>query len=914
VNGDGYADVIVGAPGVNSGTGKIYLFQGSAAGLTGSAASPTFSASGEGAGAYFGGVASAGDVNGDGYADVIVGASGANSSTGKIYLFQGSAAGLTGSAANPAFSATGETAGDRFGGSVAGAGDVNGDGYADVIVGARAFDEYRGKVYVFHGGPWGLTGSAASPAFSATGERAGDEFGVSVAGAGDVNGDGYADVIVGKYGSDISDFAGNPPWGKVYLFQGSAAGLIRPAAFSIYGGRNTCFGVHVAGVGDVNGDGFADFIVGAPCGGDYTGMVHLYQGGAAGLTVRAAFSASGEAPSNFFGTSSAGAGDVNGDGYADVIVGAPGYSGSTGKVYLFQGGGSGRLVLASQLRSGDDPGQVQPWGLSLASDSLRVALQATSPAGRQRVKLQVQVCPPGVAFGNAACAEGVSPTWTDVTTATSGVLLQQVVSGLEPGSLQRWRARVLYAPFSVIQAGVTLPPNPAAGPWRRLNGQATEADVRINGAPAGHIDVFAAAPGVAPNGTVTISAALTPAQAGVVVSFNVTSGGGWLSNPSSVTDGNGVAAVIYTAGASNEVVQIDGEWTGAPAVRDRATVFVATDTSAGGIQQSTAGAYTVGNISPNFIQIVKQGAGTPMLGWAEFAGNPCPASSPGTNVVSPFVDAMVEDVAGVDQIVVTLKYTGTVEDAGQYEPSWCNNGVWQPVSATLNVYTVTSTLVFTLTGATSPTILQLDGTPFVGVNVIPAAVTVGWFSATEEAGRVLLTWQTFNEVGLTGFHLYRGTDAAGPGERITGDPLPSQGAGGLDGFAYAYDDFTPRPPETAFYYWLEELHSDGGVFRHGPQRIGGAGSLRVFLPAISQGGAAPAAEPPPAANETEPVPAEPAPTEDSAGEVAPAEDAGDPANADEVAPTRPAEEAGDPAAAGEATILNYLPMLFGEAE
>jgi predicted outer membrane repeat protein len=123
-------------------------------------------------------------------------------------------------------------------------------------------------------------------------------------------------------------------------------------------------------------------------------------------------------------------------------------------------------------------------------------------------------------------------------------------------------------------------------------------------------------------------------------------------------------------------------------------------------------------------------------------------------------------------------------------------------------------------------------------SLAPTAATVDGFAAALHPDRVRLHWTTLNEVGLTGFHLYRGTDAAGPGDRITGDPLPSQGAGGLDGFAYAYDDFTPRPPETAFYYWLEELHSDGEVFRHGPQRIGGAGSLRVFLPAIAAGGAA----------------------------------------------------------------------------
>jgi uncharacterized repeat protein (TIGR01451 family) len=426
-------------------------------------------------------------------------------------------------------------------------------------------------------------------------------------------------------------------------------------------------------------------------------------------------------------------------------------------------------------------------------------------------------------------------------------------------------------------------------------------------------NVFPAQPGVAPGDSVTISATVVPAIANLTVDFTMISGAAGLSNPTASTDANGVATVQYTAGGSAEVVQIDGALAAAPAVRDRGILYVAVATVAGEIATAAGDPFTAGNLAPNHIVITKTGAGAPPVGWAEFGGNPCPAAAPGSRVVSPYVDVMVDDATDVTEIVVTLRYTST-EKPAQHKLYWCNLGLWQQVTGTVTIDEVSATLVFTVNNSTTPAIFQLAGTPFAGVGATPTAATVGEFAAAQEADRVQLRWTTVSELSLYGFHLYRGTDAAGPGERITGDPLPSQGAGGLDGFAYAYDDFTPRPPETAFYYWLEELHSDGGVFRHGPQRIGGAGSLRVFLPAISQGGAAPAVEPPPAANEAEPVPAEPAPTEDSAGEVAPAEDTGDPASAGEVAPTRPAEETGDPAAAGEATILNYLPMLFGEAE
>jgi CSLREA domain-containing protein len=116
----------------------------------------------------------------------------------------------------------------------------------------------------------------------------------------------------------------------------------------------------------------------------------------------------------------------------------------------------------------------------------------------------------------------------------------------------------------------------------------------------------------------------------------------------------------------------------------------------------------------------------------------------------------------------------------------------------------------------------------------PTAATVGDFVATGQADRVQITWQTLNEIGLYGFHLYRGLDPAGPGDRITGDPVAAQGAGGLEGFAYSYDDFTPLPAETSVYYWLEELHSDRGPIRHGPQQVAAADNLRVFLPLLAR--------------------------------------------------------------------------------
>ena len=162
-----------------------------------------FTAVGERGGQEYGySVNRAGDINGDGYGDVIVGAWGFDApgmaDAGKIYVYHGSANGLS---PTPAYTAVGQMADAYFGFAVAPAGDVNGDSYGDVVVGSYRYDDTpvrgnAGKVYVFHGGPNGLTGTPAAPAFSAVGETANDWFSGSVAGAGDVNGDGYSDIIV----------------------------------------------------------------------------------------------------------------------------------------------------------------------------------------------------------------------------------------------------------------------------------------------------------------------------------------------------------------------------------------------------------------------------------------------------------------------------------------------------------------------------------------------------------------------------------------------------------------------------------------------------------------------------------------------------------------------------------------------
>jgi hypothetical protein len=160
--------------------------------------SPSWTAYGGQENAYFGqAVDTAGDVNGDGYADVIVGAPGythSQTEEGRANVYLGGASGLS---ASPGWTAESDQAYAAFGWSVGTAGDVNGDGYADVIVAAPWYDNGQtdeGRAYVYLSGASGLS---ASPDWTAESDQANDRFGYSVGTAGDVNGDGYADVIVG---------------------------------------------------------------------------------------------------------------------------------------------------------------------------------------------------------------------------------------------------------------------------------------------------------------------------------------------------------------------------------------------------------------------------------------------------------------------------------------------------------------------------------------------------------------------------------------------------------------------------------------------------------------------------------------------------------------------------------------------
>ncbi len=308
-------------------------------------------------------VSGAGDVNGDGYDDVIVGARGYSSYTGRAYVYAGSASGVSTSAST---TLTGEASFDVFGASVSGAGDVNGDGYDDVIVGAEGYSSGAGRVYVFVGSVGGVLSTAST---TLAGRATDVAFGASVSGAGDVNGDGFDDVIVGAPQDSVNDI------GRAYVYAGSAGGVSTKASTTLTGQAvANYFGVSVSGAGDVNGDGYDDVIVGAYGqwhGGD-PGRAYVYAGSAGGLSGSARTTLVAEVSGDSFGGSVSGAGDVNGDGYDDVIVGARRASSDTGRAYVYAGSAGGVSSTGATTLNGEAAdnffgGSVSGAGMSTAT-------------------------------------------------------------------------------------------------------------------------------------------------------------------------------------------------------------------------------------------------------------------------------------------------------------------------------------------------------------------------------------------------------------------------------------------------------------------------------------------------------------------------------------------------------------------
>jgi hypothetical protein len=492
VNGDGYGDLLVGAPNLNdglAGSGKVFMYKGSAAGLTTTVA---WNTTGQQLDAGWGSAIACADFNGDGYNDVAIGASkydNDQANEGRVAIFNGSANGLP---AAPFVTVESNQVGSLFGAALA-TGDVNGDGIADLIVSATGYDLVgkadQGRVFVYHGSGTSIPTTAS---LTLDGGVAGGLFGSAI-GVGDINRDGYEDVIVGAEGYTN----GQAQEGRVVSFIGSTTGLVN-TIYNNWKPEADVAGAHLGKaltVTDFNADGYADLVVSAPLytnGNTNEGRIFTYQGSSTGFGAVVSFT-EGDKDNVKLGEHLA-SGDWNNDGKGDILLG---YSSMTqngallGGVYIQPSGellyhyektgwlelglgvtfsadfnGDGLSDVAATHKVADGTQHVRIWENKTAKNSLiavarrpgtalaipiggkspsrafDVRMFARSPNGRTRAKVQVEAKPLGTAFNGLSL---VTPgTWTDTTTA--GAALTTAVTGLSAAKSYHWRARVIFDP------------------------------------------------------------------------------------------------------------------------------------------------------------------------------------------------------------------------------------------------------------------------------------------------------------------------------------------------------------------------------------------------------------------------------------------------------------------------------------
>jgi hypothetical protein len=334
VDNDSYDDIVITGGTYNTNQGRVYLYWGGPRATMDNQADLTFNGE-PGAASYFGegwNNIVVKDIDGDGYADILVPSMQYSSNQGRAYLYWGSARASMNANCDLTFTPT--DGGGHFGVGMA-CGDIDKDGYKDIVIGAKLYGGI-GRAYLYWGAAQGSMDANCDLTFNAP---AAGQFGDNV-GIGDVDNDNYADVLIGsyRYGTDQ---------GRAYLYWGSARASMNATCDHTFTGEDISrFGEICIADGDVNSDGYADILIGASRYDTYRGRAYIFYGDTKDNTIlktSADKTFDGENANDWFGDPQGGNfGDFDNDGYDDVVIGARMYPGGdeTGRVYLYYGGPS----------------------------------------------------------------------------------------------------------------------------------------------------------------------------------------------------------------------------------------------------------------------------------------------------------------------------------------------------------------------------------------------------------------------------------------------------------------------------------------------------------------------------------------------------------------------------------------------
>jgi ankyrin repeat protein len=354
VDGDGYDDILIGAGKYNNKRGRVYLFYGGPDMDT----TPDLIFEGQNEGDLFGYGISCGDINNDGYEDIVIAATFFSEKRGRAYLYWGSE--RNSMDANPDKIFIGEAEEDSYFGSCHPAVyDIDNDGYGDIVLGATNTGDKTGRAgraYLYFGSTKESMDTSVDLIF--TGETPGDGFGYTI-GCGDVDNDGYGDIVIGGWARQ----------GRAFLYYGANKSNMDAKADVIFEAQSEGEDYFVPGTVcvDQNRDGYDDIVIGAPSYNDWQGRSYLFYGNSKrNMDIDPDMIFNGEVEgSYYFARVEVVCGDIDDDNFNDLIIGARNFRQLNGRVYVYWGKDiSARDPKPGRILTGEGPGDEFGFGLA----------------------------------------------------------------------------------------------------------------------------------------------------------------------------------------------------------------------------------------------------------------------------------------------------------------------------------------------------------------------------------------------------------------------------------------------------------------------------------------------------------------------------------------------------------------------